>query len=120
MKCYYIGFAIFLFLLFACSLPTRDFKKAKAIILTDINSQLVTYTDKETIDLLKRAKRSYDMHLWKGDVKVLVIMNNNDTIELRASRYGGFFRNAKNDKTYAFKKQSDIDQWVKLFGLRIN
>ncbi len=107
-------------LLQSCTFSTRDFKKAKELVIYSPHGGLDRYTDKATMDLLRRAKRSYNTHLWKGDIKTLVIMDNNDTVELRVSRYGGFFRNAKNNKTYVFKKRSDVEQWTDLYGLRIN
>ncbi len=122
MKMKKYSYAIFLWLFIVisgCTLSTRDFKKAKGLVFYPPQGGLAVYTDKETLGLLKRAKRSYNTHLWKSDYKALVIMNSNDTVELRVSPFGGFFRKATNNNTYVFKKQSDIDQWTKLIGRRL-
>ncbi|WP_119080902.1 hypothetical protein [Chitinophaga alhagiae] len=72
------------------------------------------YNDQKVLALIKSAKPSNDIFLWKGHIIGAFAYKHKDTVLIKISRYGGFF--SIGSKVYKFGEKERRGEWAVLIN----
>jgi len=70
-----------------------------------------SFSDSATVNLLGNAVRVSENYIWKGFIIGVVRYETGDSIRIRVSRYGGFFRSFSDNKFYSFSDKESNYKW---------
>lgn len=68
-----------------------------------------TYNDQKVLDIIKSARPSNELFLWKGYIAGAFSYKNKDTVLIKISRYGGFF--SIHNRVYKFNEEEGRSEW---------
>jgi hypothetical protein len=73
-----------------------------------------SFNDSATVALLGSAVRVPGNYIWKGAMIGVIRYGEGDSIKIKVSRYGGFFKSFSDNKYYSFPDQNSIKKWDNL------